>query len=415
MTISSHELEAWVGTTRLGVIDASITLDETWAPYCQASLTLPLDASILDDIDPRTGARIRLYATQSYGVSDKLSALTATYTGQQISDITAVWTGKTIGELSAWYFVPYNPSGSNVLATLSSLYGGQTIGDLTADWTGLYFWEISEKYSRSYPSGIYNNFQRPFDLTIRSRNVDINNATISLDLASDEALLQDIALVQNINFSPATTDLRTIIKGVLARIGDALEPGTLTHTVTADAAIWTPGQTAWDYLEPMVQEAGFRLYCDELRNWHLVDDTDVNPGLVELFGNETITEASEVITRDNEDWFDSVVIKYTFVNGAGVTIESYDTAAVEGFQKTKFLEHNTLSPGAGAAQRILDRALARGRQKDISSVSNYRVTPSTACTIYITGYPTEYGLVRSVSWNFPGDVMTVNTRQPVNN
>lgn len=415
MTISAHTIEAWVGETQLGVIDASITLDETWSPYCQASITIPLDKSLFGSIDPRTGARVRIYVNQSYGVSDKLSALTATYSGQQISDITAVWTGQTIGDLSAWYFAPYNASGSNTFATLSSLYGGGTIGDLTTAWSGLYFWEVSELYSRSYPSGIYNNYRRGFDLTVRSRRVDINNDTISLQLASDEALLQDYALVQNINFSPATTDLRTIIEGVLARIGDGLAAGTTTHTVSTDASIWPPGQNAWDYLQPMLQEGGLRLFCDERRNWFLVEDTFVQPGLVELFGNETITAASEDIERDNDDWFDAVVLKYTWVNPSGVTVISYDTASTVGFQKVKTFEYDTLYPGAGAAQRILDRALSRGIKKDVSSVSNYRVTPSTACTIYITGYPTENGLVRSVSWNFPGDVMTVNTRQPVEN
>lgn len=413
MTISAHDVEAWLGTIKLGVIDARITLDETWNPYAQASITIPLNKDLIDVLDPRSGARIKLYTTQSYGKSDKLSSLTATYSGQQISDITAAWTGQTIGDLSAWYFVPYNASGSNTFATLSSLYGGDTIADITADWDGLYFWEVSELYSRSYPSGIYQNYQRGFDLAIRTRTVNIDNATITLELASDEALLQDYALVQDINYSPATTDLRTIINGVLARINAGLVAGTTTHTVLADATIWAPGQTAWDYLESMLQEAGLRLFCDERRRWNLVEDTYTAEGLVELFSNETITAAEETISRDNDDWYDSVVIKYTWTNDLGETVINYDTAAVENYQKTKLIEIESLYPGAGAAQRILDRAIARGITKDVSAVGNYRVTPSTACTIYLTGYPTEKGYVRAVTWNLPGDEMTVTTRQPV--
>lgn len=413
MTISAHNVEAWLGTIKLGVIDARITLDEAWNPYAQASITIPLNKDLIDVLDPRTGARIKLYTTQSYGTSDKLSSLTATYSGQQINDITAAWTGQTIGDLSAWYFVPYNASGSNTFATLSSLYGGDTIADITADWDGLYFWEVSELYSRSYPSGIYNNYERGFDLAIRSRTVNIDDATITLDLASDEALLQDYALVQDINYNPATTDLRTIINGVLARINAGLVAGTTTHTVLADATIWAPGQTAWDYLESMLQEAGLRLFCDERRRWLLVEDTYTADGLIELFSNETITTAAETISRDNDDWYDSVVIKYTWTNDLGETVINYDTAAVENYQKTKLIEIESLYPGAGAAQRILDRALARGITKDVSAVGNYRVTPSTACTIYLTGYPTENGYVRSVTWNLPGDEMTVTTRQPV--
>jgi hypothetical protein len=415
MTIAAHNLEAWLGTTQLGVIDAQITLDESWNPYAQASVTLPLKEELIDQLDPRTGARISLYATQSYGVSDKLSSLTATYGGGTIADITAVWTGQTIGNLSAWYFVPYNASGSNTFATLTSLYGGGTIADLTDAWEGLYFWEISELYSRSYPSGIFNNARRQFDLTIRSRRININEATIVLTLESNEALLQDLCLVQDINFSPATTDLRTIVKGVLARIGDGLVAGTATATVTADATIWAPGQTAWDYLTPMLKQAGLRLFCDERRRWYLVEDTYVADGIVELFSNETITNAAEEISRDDDSWYDSVVIKYTWVNDLKETIVSYDTAGVENYQKTKLIEINSLNPGLGAAQRILERALSRGITKDVTAVANYRLTPSTACNIYITGYPKEEGYVRSVAWNFPADTMTVNTRRPTEN
>lgn len=415
MTISAHNLEAWLGTTQLGVIDAQITLDESWNPYAQASITLPLNEDIIDQLDPRTGARISLYATQSYGVSDKLSSLTATYGGGTIADITAVWTGQTLGDISAWYFVPYNASGSNTFATLSSLYGGGTIADLSDAWDGLYFWEVSELYSRSYPSGIFNNARRQFDLTIRSRRININDATIVLTLESNEALLQDLCLVQNINFSPNTTDLRTIIKGVLARIGDGLVDGSETATVTADATIWAPGQSAWDYLEPMLKQSGLRLFCDERRRWYLVEDTYTAEGTVELFSNETITDAAEEINRDNDSWYDSVVIKYTWVNDLKETIVSYDTAAVPNYQKTHLIEINSLNPGTGAAQRILDRALSRGITKDVTAVANYRVTPSTACTIFITGYPTEEGYIRSVAWAFPADTMTVNTRRPVEN
>lgn len=415
MTVSAHNIEAWIGTIQLGVIEANITLDETWNPYCQASITIPLNKDLIDVLDPRAGARIKLYVSQSYGVSDKLSSLTATYGGGTIADITAVWSGETIGDISAWYFAPYNASGSNTFATLSSLYGGQTIGDITDDWTGLYFWEVSELYSRSYPSGIFNNYRRGFDLTVRTRTVSIDNATITLELASDEALLQDYALVQDINFSPATTDLRTIINGVLARIDEGLVAGATTATVDADATIWAPGQTAWDYLTSMTAQAGLRLFCDERRRWLLVEDTYTTDGLVELFSNETITGADEVISRDNEDWYDSVVIKYTWTNELGETIVNYDTAAVPGYQKTKLIEIESLYPGAGAAQRVLDRAISRGRQKDVTAVGNYRVTPSTACTIFITGYPTEEGYIRAVTWSLPGDEMSVTTRQPVNN
>jgi hypothetical protein len=599
MTISLHEIEAWVGTQKVGVKEASITMDETWAPYVQGSLTTVLDMDLLDALDPRTGARLKVFATQEYGVSDKISSLTNTYNGQTISsltndfggtgsiaatnlctnpsfetntagwgaaeatiscdttqsysgvaslkavfsaiagngpshsksvtasqtyvaaawvkgepgkklrirllaltaagsyigetssgDITATgawqritvsrafgatsgqarihfenrtagphtffidavqleigstvsdyfdgstiqnddywfeWSGTAhastsykkitnrIGEISAWYFAPFNQPGSNKLDTLSSIFSGGTIAGMTTAWAGLLFSAISEKYYRSYPDGLNNNYRRGFDLTVRSRELNLNDGTMTFQLASDEALLQDYALVQSVNYAPASLDLRTIVKEVLSKIGGGLVPGTDTAIVSSTAAIWPPGQTAWDYLQPLIKNVGLRLYCDEQRMWHLNTDTTILDGLVELFSVGTIKTTSEVIDRNAGEWFDAVVIKYTYVNDLGATVTAYDTANVEKFKKVKLIEYQSAYPGPGAAQRILNRAIARGRQQDVNAVSNYAVSPTTACTIYITGYPTLNNYIQAVTWNFPSDEMTIKTRQPVNN
>ena len=413
MTVSRHSIEAWVGTQKIDIIDASITMDESWSPYVQASLSTVSDSAVIDLLDPRAGGRVHLYIKQEYGDSDKLSALSATYGGGTIADITAVWGGHTVGELSEWYFAPFNPSGSNKLARLSSLYGGQTIADLTTAWTGMFLAEISKMYFRSYPDGIYNNFRRGLDLGIRARDVNIADGTVSLELSSDEALLQDYALVSVNNFSPSSLQLRDIIKEVLALIGGYLVPGATDATVLPTAALWAPGQEAWDYLNSLVKTAGYRLYCDERRSWHLVDSTFTQPGLAELWSVGTIKSASENVSRDSGLWFDAVVVKYTWVNDLGATVIAYDTAAVENFTKVHMVEVKSAYPGAGAAQGILDRALSRGRQLDVTTVSNYAVEPSMACDIYILGTPTENVYIKAVSWNYPSDEMTVTTRLPV--
>lgn len=598
MTISAHALEAWAGTTRVPVIDAALTMDESWSPYVQGSITAPLSASILDTLDPRGGARLALYASQSYGVSDKLTALTSTFGGGTIAGVTAIWGGtgtiertnlaanpsletnitgytgsagtvtrvttdsyigaaclmvtgvnlggayytingvppnvrywssfyvkgtpgdtvrvdlrertaanvtvgttssslltltgiwqrisisrlfgatgvnvqillrngsatssptywdaqlfenstllgtyfdgtltaildasyawtnpalphastsvqksiKRIAKISEWYFAPYNTNQANKLSTFSTLYSTLTIAALTAAWTAKQLYNISEKYARSYPDGINRNFTRGFNLNIRSRSIDLDAGTIKLTLASDEALLQDYALVSVNNFAPVTLQLRALIKDVLARIGGYLADGVTDHTLTPDAAIWPPGQTAWDYLTPLLQEAALKLYCDENRLWHLVEDTFTQPGLVELWGVETITGLDDVVDRDAGLWYDAVVIKYSWLDELGVTIVAYDTAQVDGFSKVRLIEYETVFPGAGAAQRILNRALARGRELQLTAVSNYAVQPSTLTSIYVTGY--DYGplFTKSVSWNYPGDTMTITTRNPL--
>lgn len=414
MTVSRHSIQAWVGTNKVDVIDASITMDESWSPYVQASLTTVVDSDILDQLDPRTGSRISLYVSQEFGDSEKLTELTAAYSGDTIADLTADWTGDAISAISATYFTPFNPSFSNKLSRLSSLYGGASIADLTTAWAGLYLYEISEMYFRSYPEGIYNNFTKGFNLGIRSRSIDIASETVTLELSTDEALLQDYALVSVNNFAPASLQLRQVIKEVLALVNGYLAPGATDATITAEAALWAPGQEAWDYLTSLTQAAGFRLYCDENRMWHLVEGTFTQPGLAELWSVGTIKSADDNINRDDDLWFDAVVLKYTWVDALGATIQKFDTAHVEGFSKVRLFEIASNYPGPGAAQAILDRAIARGRRLDVTTVSNYAVQPSMATNIYITNYPTESCYIKSVTWNYPSDEMTISTRQPIN-
>jgi hypothetical protein len=260
MTVSLHTVEAWLGTRRLPVISATITLDEAWAPYAQATLELPLDMQLLGDVDPRLSPRVKVWLVQKYGISDPLSYLSTAFAGSSVSAFSSAWSGSTLGDISAYYFAPYNSSGSKTLATFSDAFGGQNVAAFTTARSGDSLSQISSEYFTAYPSMINANNRRRFDFTLRTRSLDITGARMTLDLSSDEALLQDYALVEMLPFSPGVLDLRLIVQGILARIGDYLSPGVLTATIPSESAIWLPGQSAWDYLTPLIQAAGLRLY-----------------------------------------------------------------------------------------------------------------------------------------------------------
>jgi hypothetical protein len=75
---------------------------------------------------------------------------------------------------------------------------------------------------------------RTFDLGIRSRSVDYVAKTVSLECATDEALLQDYATLTTDNGARALEgSLRGVVDYVLARIGAALSPGPWDADVTA--------------------------------------------------------------------------------------------------------------------------------------------------------------------------------------
>lgn len=368
-TVSAHNIAAFLNTEPLLVERASVTLDESWAPYAQANLTISMpDIATVNALDPREDVRIQLILTQEYGLSEPLS-------------------------------------------TLTDLFGGDDIADMTTAWGGLFLYEVTTQFYTPFNSfGVRAGARRIFDLTLRERRLNHADGTIDLSLSSDEGLLQDYALVATSSQTAASTAVRQTVSNVLALIGRELEPGTQDGTFDSDAGIWEPGQSAWEYLQPLVQAPGLRLYCDEKRKWYLVDDQAETPGSINLSYMGTMTQASDVISRDSLDWYDAVVCKYEYVDGSGNTIIEYDTASTTGFSKVLTLTFDTAKPGAGQASRILQRAQGKGRVNDIRAMSDYTATPGMLATIAMPDTDSQIGNLSAITWSFPDDEMDVTTR-----
>lgn len=179
--------------------------------------------------------------------------------------------------------------------------------------------------------------------------------------------------------------------------------------LTDDSFTWAPGVSAWDFVHPLVEAAGLRLFCDEYRVWHLVDpSTWTADGTLTLAAADNITDALDTIDRDGDDWYDSVVIKYSWLNKYGVPKVRYDAAGPGG--KVLLLEYDRAYPGAGAAAAILARSMAKGRMLDISAISDYLASPAMAFEATLPSTPEQTGVVSKVTWSHPADEMTVKTR-----
>ena len=50
----------------------------------------------------------------------------------------------------------------------------------------------------------------------------------------------------------------------------------------SQATVWQPGVSAYDWVSPIVQTGGLRLWCDESRDWHLDLSTTTNETFVSL-------------------------------------------------------------------------------------------------------------------------------------
>lgn len=357
----------------LRVKGAQISLDESWAPYAQVTLDCvpPPAGDALDLLDPRAGRRVRVSLGTYFGSSWPITRLTADFGGDSAS-LTAWLAGRGIRAFADTFSEPYNATGQR-------------------------------------PSQV-----RTMDLMMRSRRrVDTIDdgtptATLTVTATSDEAALQDAALVATAPVSPVGTDLSDVASLALARIGAALDE---THDVAgldADSLAWEPGVSAWDYISPLVLASDRRLWCDEQRAWRLDDPMQTIEGGVRI--NGMLKAISEEVDRDSDDWCEAVVVEYRWTDGAGAEHVRYDTAGHETASKVRTIRWARPYVRTGAAAAILRVLQGRGRTVTVEAVADFRVSPGQPTLIALVDGRLFTATVSRVDFQMPEGVMTVKVR-----
>lgn len=419
MTLSLHELTARLTRTgtALDVKTASVRMEETWSPYVQATLVVTApDRDTLAALDPRMSTRVRLTSTIRYGDSAPLSILSAQWDGLTAAGLSSRYAGKALADVSTPLFTPWN-----------SIRRGRPVSELTRRFVGKRASAVGEAYASgtlaaltSDYAGIWNQFglivgeTRTFDLMLRSRVVDYVENTVTLTLSSDESTMQDVALVATSSWTPSATSVRQLVVLALAYCGLAsLDPGPADGTVDADAQEWKPGVTAWDYISSIVQQAGLRLWCDELRRFHLDAGTVNNTVPTRVLATaQNIVGATDSISLDDSTWYDAVVVTYTWTDKNGDPQTRVDTAtASNAWRKVLNVERkDVVFPGYGAAAAILGRATGRGRTPAVRAVTALSTSPGDPVTVTTPDGAIHTGYASAVAFDWPDAEMNVETR-----
>lgn len=352
-------------------VSGTVTLDESWSPYVGSTITVPLpaDASALAALDPRSGARVTVRISQQFGHPFTLGTIT-----QAVGGAVAAWTGNLDGApLSAWtgrFGSPYNATGA-----------------------------------RASRVAVLN-------LGVRERAIDYDAGLVDLTLASDEALMQDIVNLDSIDRVPTTDTIYDVVTLALASIGAAASFEAPDVALEADSTAWVPGQSAWDYVLPLVDAAGLRLWCDEGRQWHLALPS-IPEGSALSFSPSNSTRLRDTIGRDDLEgagWFDAVHVTYRWRNALDVEQVRYDVARAQGATKAYTVEYTRPFPGTGAAAAILARSRGRGRVEGVVAVLNPGARPRQPIRVNIPNGPIQTGFVTQVQWDLGADTMTILTR-----
>lgn len=261
---------------------------------------------------------------------------------------------------------------------------------------------------------------------IRTRKRNILTGEITITATTYEVLLDDKRRIAGtIATIAAAVNLWDMTLAALndAAIGTDLSPG-LSDTTGASAVLipagdrrtWLQGQTWSDFFESEMGSTGRRLY-DALRgnDFHIRNDTDAPFG---LFQPTTLAlrdgPDGHVIsfdeTTDREEWADGVLVKFSYVNGAGATVTTYQASPAGGTNtKGQVVTRDRPAPSTNLADRIRTRTLIRGKTYELEGTAELDAYPAQTMTVTVAGVA-YVSQIRSVEWRFPEGTMSIRSQ-----
>lgn len=176
-----------------------------------------------------------------------------------------------------------------------------------------------------------------------------------------------------------------------------------------DALTIRAGQSALEFLAPLVQAAGYRLVCDEQRRWTLRDADYTVSGAFTIRTAINLIDGEDLIDRAS-DWFDAAVVEYLWTDRNGRERRRIDSFALPGASRVQHFQRNSAYPGPGFAEYAVRRAQGRGRRTSATKVSDWRVHADQAGTLILSSAPTLTGTAQAVEYNLDNDTMTIDAR-----
>ncbi|TQJ31944.1 hypothetical protein [Microbacterium sp. SLBN-146] len=185
----------------------------------------------------------------------------------------------------------------------------------------------------------------------------------------------------------------------------------LVDAATPDGLTWKAGQSAIEFIQPIVQAAGLRLVCDEQRVWTLRDENHSASGSLSIRYGVNMIDGTDTISRDSGLWFDARVTNYTWTDSSGTTQTRTDAFALTlPYTRLTTLDLRTAYPGPGRSEYAVRRAQGRGREVSATAVADWSAHAEQPIAVTLNGAPTQIGLTQSLTFDLDTDRMTVTTR-----
>jgi hypothetical protein len=137
-----------------------------------------------------------------------------------------------------------------------------------------------------------------------------------------------------------------------------------------EALIWQTGQSAWDFLMPLLASVNLILWCTEEGEWWLDRPEDRAGGADIVASPGTSRQGDDTLSLDAGDNLDGVVVRYAWIQQrSGATRTKQDTAGTAG--NVYVLDLAQPYPGPGTAAAILARRGGSGRSQSAEVILDY--------------------------------------------
>jgi hypothetical protein len=278
------------------------------------------------------------------------------------------------------------------------------------------------------------------DLHLRSRTIRYSTGEMTLELESDEALLQDHITYGSEVLSRA--DLNSFVVDVLElsylgfpfQLRSAFSQGKFAAemkgdpaTVTSNGTELTPvlGKTAWTLLDEAQRRTGTWIYSPFGRDWRVTKRAEISatPVLTMTIGeNGTILDGESTLSRNG--FYNEVLLRYEWtdenllpaeryqIGQARITGGPFSVHTIGRITYTETIDRRANKAEADrAALDKLSRLLTRGHEYTVRAVAAYWLMCGDTVALNINGR-TERLLVKSINFDPAEGTMALVLRKP---
>lgn len=224
-------------------------------------------------------------------------------------------------------------------------------------------------------------FQPPDVAVMYVRSVSRNhlNGTVDVEVATKEAFLED---KRRISANPIDTGATTVTELVHWAVSDTFTGNTLSSIPVADSTTIPagdrrkqfPGETHAELIQPELDAIDCRLTCSWGGLWVIQKRGTASTTTLRLCTTEDgpadadpiIIDVVEELSRET-DWYDGVLIEFTYTDGAGDTITEYQASGAGVNTRGVVLTRERPKPTGNVANWVQARTVTRGYDIEVDA------------------------------------------------